>query len=202
MTNVLIEPAAGALPTATDFNSDVAEAAFAHFMTTLGMDTSDAVLAGTPRRVVNAFKEFLTPRQFELTTFPNDGGYDEMVLVRSIPFNSLCEHHLLPFCGVAHVAYLPQHRILGLSKMARVVELHARRLQVQERLTAQVASWLWENLEPRGVGVVVSAEHTCMTLRGVKALGTTTVTSALHGAFRDNPETRREFLGLISNHDR
>jgi GTP cyclohydrolase I len=181
-----------------EFRPDhAAETAFAKFLTELGLDTSDEVLAETPRRVVAAIREFLTPRPFDLTTFPNDGGYDEMVLVRSIPFNSLCEHHLLPFWGTAHVAYLPRQRILGLSKMARVVELHARRLQVQERLTAHIAQWLWANLEPTGVGVVLAAEHTCMTLRGVKAPGTTTVTSSLRGVFRDNPDTRREFLQLI-----
>ncbi len=176
-----------------------AEAAFELFMNAIGLDTSDEVLRGTPRRVVAAFRELLTPRPFELTTFPNDEGYDEMVFVRSIPFNSLCEHHLLPFFGVAHVAYLPGHRILGLSKIARVVELHSRRVQVQERMTAQIATWLWESLEPKGVGVVVSGEHTCMTLRGVRATGTTTVTSSLRGAFRESPSTRQEFLGLIGN---
>jgi GTP cyclohydrolase IA len=176
-----------------------AEAAFELFMNAIGLDTSDEVLRGTPRRVVAAFRELLTPRPFELTTFPNDEGYDEMVFVRSIPFNSLCEHHLLPFFGVAHVAYLPGHRILGLSKIARVVELHSRRVQVQERMTAQIATWLWESLEPKGVGVVVSGVHTCMTLRGVRATGTTTVTSSLRGAFRESPSTRQEFLGLIGN---
>ncbi len=176
-----------------------AEVAFERFMVALGIDVTQEALVDTPRRVVSAFREFLTPRPFELTTFANDEAYDEMVLVRSIPFTSLCEHHLLPFCGTAHVAYLPGSRILGLSKVARVVELHACRLQVQERMTAQIATWLWENLNPKGVGVVVSAEHTCMTLRGVKAPGALTVTSALRGAFRDDPDTRREFLGLIGS---
>ena len=196
VTHTLLDPISG------DVTSDVeagdpAEAAFAHFMISLGLDTSDDVLAGTPRRVVGAFREFLTPRPFELTTFPNDGDYDEMVIVRAIPFNSLCEHHLLPFCGFAHVAYIPGERILGLSKMARVVELRARRPQVQERLTVQIASLLWDTLKPQGVGVVLSAEHTCMTLRGVKALGATTVTSTMRGSFRDDPNTRREFLSLV-----
>ena len=120
-----------------------------------------------------AYAEMLTPAPFDLTTFPNDEGYDELVLARSIPVHSVCEHHLLPFVGVAHVGYLPGERILGLSKLARVVELFARRPQVQERLTTQVADWLQDHLAPRGVGVVIEAEHLCMTLRGVRADGAT-----------------------------
>jgi GTP cyclohydrolase I len=138
----------------------------------------------------------LTPRPFDMTTVPNDEGYDELVVVRSIPVQSLCEHHLLPFVGVAHVAYLPGERIVGLSKLARVVEYYARALQVQERLTVQIADWLERELEPRGVGVVLEAEHMCMTLRGVQKPGTKTVTSALHGLVRDDPRTRQEFLDL------
>jgi len=118
------------------------------------------------------------------------------VLARDIPVHSLCEHHLLPFSGIAHVAYLPGERILGLSKLARVVEMFARDLQVQERLTQQVANWLQENLAPRGVGVVIEAEHLCMSLRGVRATGSRTVTSALHGLVRDDARTRAEFFSL------
>jgi GTP cyclohydrolase IA len=118
------------------------------------------------------------------------------VIARSIQFHSLCEHHLLPFQGVAHVAYLPGERIVGLSKLARVVELFARGLQVQERLTTQIAEWLDERLAPKGVGVVLEAEHLCMTLRGVQKPGTLTVTSALRGLVRDDPRTRQEFLAL------
>ncbi|MCW2777765.1 MAG: cyclohydrolase 1 [Frankiales bacterium] len=139
----------------------------------------------------------LSAPRFDLTTFPNDEGYDELVLVRDIAFSSLCEHHLLPFVGVAHVAYLPGRRILGLSKLARVVEHHARRLQVQERMTHQVADWLQTELKPKGVGVVVEAEHMCMRLRGARAAGTTTITSALMGALRDDARTRAEFLSLV-----
>ncbi|MEY2590298.1 MAG: cyclohydrolase [Acidimicrobiaceae bacterium] len=162
----------------------------------LGQDPSTARLAETPLRVARAYAEMLTPRPFDLTTFPNDEGYDELVLARDIPFQSLCEHHLLPFHGVAHVGYLPAGRILGLSKLARVVELFARRLQVQERLTQQVANWLDEHLDPRGVGVVLEAEHLCMSLRGVRAHGTSTVTSALHGLLRDDARSRQEFFAL------
>jgi len=127
---------------------------------------------------------------------PNDGGYDELVVARAIPFHSLREHHLLPFVGVAHVGYLPGERILGLSKLARVVDLFARSMQVQERLTTQIAGWLRQQLEPRGVGVVLEAEHLCMSLRGVQKQGATTVTTALHGLVRDDPRARQEFLAL------
>src|SRR5437763_3706809 len=137
-----------------------------------------------------AYAELLTPEPFNLTTFPNEEGYDELVLVRSIPFHSLCMHHLLPFHGVAHVGYVPAERILGLSKLARVVELFARDLQLQERLTTQIADWLQEQLEPRGVGVVLEAEHMCMALRGVQKPGARTVISALHGVVRDDERTR------------
>ncbi|HEX3004200.1 MAG TPA: GTP cyclohydrolase I, partial [Angustibacter sp.] len=133
---------------------------------------------------------------FDLTTFPNDEGYDELVLARGIPVQSVCEHHLLPFVGVAHVGYLPGERILGLSKLARVVELFARRPQVQERLTKQVADWLDDRLAPQGVGVVIEAEHSCMTLRGVRANGSTTVTSTLLGTLRQDARSRAEFLAL------
>jgi GTP cyclohydrolase IA len=138
----------------------------------------------------------LTPREFDLTTFPNDEHYDELVLARSIPVQSLCEHHMLPFTGVAHVGYLPGERILGLSKLARVVELFARDLQVQERLTVQVANWLQENLAPKGVGVVIEAEHMCMSMRGVKAGGSKTITSAVHGVLREDARSRQEFFAL------
>jgi len=133
---------------------------------------------------------------FSLTTFANDGGYDELVVVRDIPFQSLSMHHVLPFHGVAHIAYLPAERILGLSKLARVVELFARDLQLQERLTTQIAGWLQARLEPKGVGVVLEAEHLCMSLRGVQKPGAKTVTSALHGLVRGDPRTREEFLSL------
>jgi GTP cyclohydrolase I len=162
----------------------------------LGQDTDDAGLSETPRRVAETYEELLTPRPFTATTFPNDEGYDEMVLARQIPFRSLCQHHLLPFHGVAHVGYLPGDRIIGLSKLARIVEHHASGLQLQERLTAQVADWLEEALQPRGVAVALEAEHTCTTLRGVRAEGSRTVTSALRGVPRDDPSARAEFFAL------
>ena len=164
--------------------------------TALGRDPTDAHLAETPSRVADAYAELLTPPAFDLTTFPNDEGYDELVIARDIPIHSLCQHHLLPFHGVAHVGYLPGERILGLSKLARVVELFARDLQVQERLTQQVADWLQANLAPKGVGVVIKAEHLCMSLRGVRAAGAHTITSALHGALRNDDRSRQEFLAL------
>jgi GTP cyclohydrolase IA len=162
----------------------------------LGADLTDESLRETPRRMAAAYAEFLTPEPFHATTFPNDGHYDELVLVRDIPFHSLCEHHLLPFVGVAHVGYIPADRIVGLSKLARVVDHFARSLQVQERLTTQIADWFESELSPKGVGVVLEAEHTCMSLRGAAKSGTRTVTSALHGLVRDDPRTRQEFLTL------
>ena len=173
-----------------------AERAVADLLKALGRDPHSVHLADTPRRVAHAYAEMLTPREFELTTFPNDEGYDELVLARDIPVQSFCEHHMLPFQGVAHVGYLPGERILGLSKLARVVELFARDLQVQERLTKQVADWLQDQLAPKGVGVVIEAEHLCMSLRGVRAPGSRTVTSSLHGVLRNNPSSRQEFFAL------
>jgi GTP cyclohydrolase IA len=168
------------------------------FLEALGVPCDAPGTVDSPRRMAQAYAEMLTPRAFELTTFPNDEGYDELVVVRSIPVQSVCEHHLLPFTGVAHVGYLPNDRILGLSKFARVVEMFARRPQVQERLTQQVSDWLDEHLHPVGVGVVIEAEHSCMTVRGVRAAGSVTRTSALAGAIRDNPSTRTEFLAALS----
>ncbi|WP_143965916.1 GTP cyclohydrolase I FolE [Gordonia zhaorongruii] len=181
---------------------DAAEQAIHLLLGALGRDPSQTHLSETPRRVAGAFEEMLTPREFDLTTFPNESGYDELVLVRDIHFSSLCEHHLLPFRGVAHVGYLPGKRILGLSKLARVVELFARDLQVQERLTMQVADWLEESLRPRGVGVLIEAEHMCMSIRGVRAPGTWTTTSALRGLLRESGPARGEFLELTRNRNR
>lgn len=173
-----------------------AENAAAAFLTALGLPLDSEGLRDTPARMARAYAEMFAPRPFDLTTFPNDEGYDELVLARGIPVRSVCEHHLLPFVGVAHVGYLPGERILGLSKLARVVEHFARRPQVQERLTKQVADWLAEHLRPKGVGVVIEAEHTCMTLRGVNAVGSTTVTSALSGSLREDARSRQEFFAL------
>ncbi len=177
-------------------NLPAAERAVRDLLLALGRDPSSPHLADTPRRVATSFKEMLTPREFDLTTFPNDEHYDELVLAKSIPVHSLCEHHMLPFTGVAHVGYLPGERILGLSKLARVVELFARDLQVQERLTVQVANWLQEHLDPKGVGVVIEAEHMCMSLRGVQARGARTITSSVHGLLRADARSRQEFFAL------
>ncbi|MCW2717272.1 MAG: cyclohydrolase 1 [Pseudonocardia sp.] len=173
-----------------------AERAVTALLVALGKDPTDEHLSGTPDRVARAYADLLTPRAFDLTTFPNDEGYDELVLARDIPVQSLCEHHLLPFHGVAHVGYLPGDRILGLSKLARIVEQFSRDLQVQERLTQQVADRLQQDLTPKGVGVVIEAEHLCMSLRGVRATGSRTVTSALHGALREDARSRQEFFAL------
>jgi GTP cyclohydrolase I len=169
----------------------------------LGADLDAEALQETPRRMADAYAELLTPQPFRATTFPNDDGYDELIVARAIPFHSLCMHHLLPFHGVAHIGYLPRDRIIGLSKLGRVVELFARDLQIQERLTTQIAGWLERELEPKGVGVVLEAEHMCMSLRGVQKFGARTVTSALHGLVRDDARTRQEFLALTtrSPHD-
>ncbi len=169
----------------------------------LGADVDTEALRETPRRMADGYAELLTPQPFRTTTFPND-GYDELIVARAIPFHSLCMHHLLPFHGVAHIGYLPRDRIIGLSKLGRVVELFARDLQIQERLTTQIAGWLEQELQPKGVGVVLEAEHMCMSLRGVQKFGAKTVTSALHGLVRDDARSRQEFLALTTRrpHDR
>jgi GTP cyclohydrolase I len=173
-----------------------AERAAADLLRALGIDHRNESMRETPARMARAYAELFTPRPFDLTTFPNDEGYDELVLARDIPVRSVCEHHLLPFVGVAHVGYLPGDRILGLSKLARVVEHFGCRPQVQERLTKQVADWLADQLDPVGVGVIVRAEHSCMTLRGVQAIGSCTVTSTLLGSLREDARSRHEFFAL------
>jgi GTP cyclohydrolase I len=174
------------------------ERAAADLLRAIGADVDAEALEETPRRVADAYAELLTPQPFRATTFPNDDGYDELIVARAIPFHSLCMHHLLPFHGVAHIGYLPGQRIIGLSKLGRVVEYFSRDLQIQERLTTQVAGWLQRELEPKGVGVVLEAEHLCMSLRGVQKLGAKTVTSALRGVVRDDARTRQEFLALTT----
>ena len=178
---------------------DRAAAGVQELLTALGIDTEGEGLRDTPLRVAKAYAELLSPQPFTATTFPNEEGYDELVVARAIPFHSLCEHHLIPFVGVAHVAYLPGARIVGLSKLARVVEHFARRLQVQERMTVQIADWLEAELSPKGVGVVLDAEHFCMTIRGVQKPGARTTTSALRGRVRQDERTRAEFLSLTKN---
>ena len=175
---------------------DAAQRAAADFLAALGVDVNRDGLRETPGRMARAYAELFTVAPFELTTFPNEEGYDELVLARDIPFRTVCEHHLLPFSGLAHVGYLPGDRILGLSKLARLVEHFAARPQTQERLTKQVADALVMNLSPRGVGVVLAAEHSCMTLRGARAIGAKTVTSAMHGTLRDDPRSRAEFIAM------
>jgi len=184
------------LRTAPRVDRPRAERAVAELLAALGYPVEGEHRAGTPQRVASALAEMLTPSAFLPTTFLNDEGYDELVVARDVPFRSLCEHHLLPFYGCAHVGYLPGARIVGLSKLARVVEHFAAGLQVQERLTQQVADWLHAQLGARGVGVVLEAEHLCMSLRGVRARGSRTVTSALRGELRTDARTRDEFLAL------
>jgi GTP cyclohydrolase IA len=175
---------------------EAAEQAAADFLAALGVDLTREGLQDTPGRMARAYAELFDAQPLRLTTFPNDEGYDELVLARAIPFRTVCEHHLLPFSGVAHVGYLPGERIVGLSKLARLVQHFAARPQTQERLTKQVADFLISRLEAQGVGVVLEAEHSCMTLRGVRANGSKTVTSALLGTLRSDPRSRAEFFAL------
>jgi GTP cyclohydrolase I len=186
----------GGPPQSPGMDLDRAERAARDFLEALGMDLSLDGRDRTPLRMAKAFAELMTPREFEATTFANDEGYDELVVVRDVDFVSVCEHHLLPFMGKATIGYLPGDRIVGLSKLARVIEMFSRRPQVQERLTAQVATWLEKELSPRGAGVVLAAEHSCMTLRGAKAAGSVTTTSAMRGVLREDLRARSEFLML------
>ena len=167
-----------------------------------GDDSSREGLAGTPERVVRAYENFFEgyatdPVALLQRTFEEVEGYDEMVLLRDIRFESHCEHHMMPIIGCAHIAYLPERRVVGISKLARVVDAYAKRLQIQEKMTAQIANTIAEVLEPQGVGVVIEATHQCMTTRGVHKPGASMVTSRMLGAFRDDHRTRREFLSLI-----
>lgn len=167
-----------------------------------GDDPNREGLIGTPDRVARAYEEFFAgyaddPNEMLLRTFEEIEGYDEMVILRDIRIESHCEHHMVPIIGRAHVAYLPDKRVVGISKLARVVETYARRLQIQEKLTAQIANTIDQVLRPRGVAVVLEAAHQCMTTRGVHKAGVTMVTSRMLGAFRDGSETRREFLSMI-----
>jgi GTP cyclohydrolase IA len=193
-----LAPASAGHAAAREVDHAAVERAARELLRALGTDVDAESLSETPRRMADAYAELLTPQPFRATTFPNEDGYDQLIVARAIPFHSLCMHHLLPFHGVAHIGYLPGERIIGLSKLGRVVELFARDLQIQERLTTQIARWLQRELEPKGVGVVLEAEHLCMSLRGVQKLGAKTVTSALHGAVRDDGRTRQEFLALTT----
>jgi GTP cyclohydrolase IA len=175
---------------------EAAQRAAADFLAALGIEVDREGLDETPARMARAYAELFDAQPLRLTTFPNEAAYDELVMARDIPFRTVCEHHLLPFSGVAHVGYLPGERILGLSKLARLVEHFAARPQIQERLTKQVADCLAARLRPVGAGVVLQAEHTCMTLRGVRATGAKTVTSALFGTLRADASSRAEFFAL------
>jgi GTP cyclohydrolase I len=189
-------PTPGRIVDASKLDLDAAERAARELLRAIGADLEYPGLSDTPRRIADTLAELVTPAEFTATLFRNE-GYDELVLVRDISFQSLCMHHLLPFHGVAHVAYLPGECIIGISKLARVVEAFARDLQLQERMTVQIADWLEQELSPRGVGVVLSAEHMCMTIRGVRKPGARTVTSALRGTLRDDARTRQEFFSLV-----
>jgi len=183
-------------PTGSDVDLPAAEEAAAALLEALGLPLDTEAMVDTPRRMAHALAEMLSAPTFELTTFSNAGGYDELVLVEDIAVSSVCEHHMLPFTGVAHIGYLPGDRVLGLSKFARLVEFYARRPQTQERMTTQIADHLQSHLTPRGLGVIIEAEHTCMSLRGARAQGTRTVTSALRGHLREDAAARAEFLHL------
>lgn len=181
---------------------EAAEEAVRTLLLWAGDDPTREGLVGTPDRVVRAYEEFfagydLDPVMMLERTFEETDGYDEIVLLRDIRMESHCEHHMVPIIGRAHVAYLPHRRVVGISKLARVVEAYAKRLQIQEKLTAQIANTIQEVLQPRGVAVVIEAAHQCMTTRGIHKPGVTMVTSRMLGAFRDDPTTRREFLAMI-----
>ena len=198
MTTLYLERARERTDRRRPIDVNAVERAARELLLTLRIDVDDEVLRETPGRLARAYAELLTPEPFTATTFPNDGEYDELVLARSIPFASLCEHHVLPFVGVAHVGYLPGSRIVGLSKLARAVDHCARGLQVQERLTVDIADWLQATLEPEGVGVMIEAEHLCISMRGVRTAGSRTVTSRVLGQLRDDPAARAEFFARCS----
>ncbi len=179
-----------------------AESAVRTLIEWAGDDPDREGLLETPKRVAKAYRELFQgyeadPRDYLQRTFEEVGGYDELVLMREIPVVSFCEHHMLPFLGKAHVGYLPANRVVGISKLARVVHGFARRLQIQEKLTAEIAEAICDILKPKGVGVVIVSEHSCMTMRGVNTPGTRLTTSHLLGEVRDDPRTRQEFFDLV-----
>ena len=168
-----------------------------------GDDPDREGLVGTPDRVARAYKEFFAgyeqdPEEILRTTFEEVEGYDEMVLVKDIGVESHCEHHMVPIIGRAHIAYIPNNRVVGISKLARVVDIFAKRLQIQEKMTAQIANAIENVLQPKGIAVVIDASHQCMTTRGVNKPESSTVTSSMRGVFKDNPRTRNEFLNFIN----
>ena len=169
-----------------------------------GDDPSREGLRGTPARVARAFEDWFSgyeqdPAEFLSRTFEEVAGYDEIVALRDIPFESHCEHHLAPIIGKAHIAYLPRRRVVGISKLARLVDVYARRLQIQEKMTAEIANAIDQVLQPKGVAVVIDAAHQCMTTRGVHKPGMSMVTSRMLGSFRTDPSTRREFLAIVGS---
>lgn len=185
-------------------NREEAERAVRTLLRWAGDDPDREGLKETPSRVARAYKEWFSgyaedPYEFLKATFEETDGYDEMVVLRDIRFESHCEHHLAPIIGKVHIAYLPSHRVVGISKLARVVEVYSKRLQIQEKFTAQIANAINEVLEPLGVAVAVEATHQCMTTRGIHKPGVTMVTSRMLGQFRSDPTTRREFLAMIGN---
>jgi GTP cyclohydrolase I len=197
-------PAAGAA--ATRPSRVEAEEAVRTLIRWAGDDPSREGLRDTPRRVVRSYEEFfrgyqVDPAEVLRRTFEETDGYDEMVVLKDIRFESHCEHHMVPILGKAHVAYLPNRRVVGISKLARLVEAYAKRLQIQEKMTAQIANALQDELQPQGVAVVIEAAHQCMTTRGVHKPGVTMITSRMTGAFRNDPSTRREFLSIIGPTD-
>jgi GTP cyclohydrolase I len=199
---VNIAPPKSLLAAVTRPSRAEAEEAVRTLLRWTGDDPAREGLTETPARVVRAYEEFFRgygedPFSLLETTFEETDGYDEIVLLRDIRFESTCEHHMAPILGHAHVAYLPHRRVVGISKLARVVDAYAKRLQIQEKLTAQIANTIAEVLQPRGVAVIVEAQHQCMTTRGVHKPGTTLVTSRMLGAFRDNPETRKELMAML-----
>jgi GTP cyclohydrolase I len=194
-----------ARPAPRPVTREEAEAAVRTLIQWTGDDPAREGLRDTPGRVVRAYEELFggydaDPRDYLQRTFDEVGGYDELVVLTNIPVVSFCEHHMLPFQGRAHVGYLPDRRVVGISKLARVVQGFARRLQIQEKLTAEVAEAICDVLQPKGVGVVITAEHSCMTMRGVNTPGSKLTTSTLLGVVRDDPRTRQEFLEYVRNH--
>jgi GTP cyclohydrolase IA len=195
------KPARSARSTARPTQNE-AEEAVRTLIRWAGDDPTREGLLGTPDRVVRAYREFFVgydqdPNAILKRTFQETDGYDEMIVLKDMRFESHCEHHLAPIIGRAHIAYLPHHRVVGISKLARLLDCFAKRMQIQEKMTAQIANTLQEVLQPRGVAVVVDASHQCMTTRGVHKPGTSMVTSRMLGAFRTDPSTRREFLAII-----
>jgi GTP cyclohydrolase IA len=202
-TGAAAEDRVAGLSPATRPTRREAQAAIRTLIRWAGDDPGREGLRDTPARVARAYEEWFSgygvdPDEMLRRTFEEVDGYDEMVVLRDVPFESCCEHHLAPIIGKAHIAYLPRQRVVGISKLARLLEVYAKRLQIQEKMTAQIANALDRVLRPRGVGVVIEAQHQCMTTRGVHKPGVALVTSRMLGAFRDDPATRREFLALIA----